>query len=159
MKQLIYVETSIPSFYFETRLTVPENQARRNWTRKWWETALIADTLITSLAVFNELEEAPEPKRSECIGLIDKLPLLQVTDEVADLVDVYIANKVMPTDATGDALHLALATFHECDILVSWNCRHIANANKTDHIRKINGRLGYETPKLITPLELLDEKP
>jgi hypothetical protein len=59
----------------------------------------------------------------------------------------------------GDALHLALATLHECDMLVSWNCRHIANASKFDHVRKINGRLGYETPKLITPLELIKEAP
>lgn len=71
----------------------------------------------------------------------------------------YIENKVMPADVTGDALHLALATLHECDILVSWNCRHIANVNKFDHVRKINGRLGYETPQLITPLELIKEAP
>lgn len=158
VNQIIYVETSIPSFYFETR-PGPENQARRNWTRKWWEIACVTETLITSLAVFNELAEAPDPKRSECIGLLDKLPLVEFSDQVADLVEVYIANKIMPADATGDALHLALATFHECDILVSWNCRHIANANKSDHIRRINGRLGYETPKLITPLELLNEQP
>lgn len=118
----------------------------------------MTDTLITSLAVFSELAEAPDPKRAECITLMDNLPLVEFTDEVADLVEVYIANKIMPADATGDALHLALATFHECDILVSWNCRHIANANKSDHIRRINGRLGYETPKLITPLELLNEQ-
>lgn len=56
-------------------------------------------------------------------------------------------------------MHLALATFHQCEILESWNCRHIANANKSDHIHRIIGRLGYETPKLITPLELLEENP
>ena len=65
----------------------------------------------------------------------------------------------MPADADGDALHLALATVHECDILVSWNCRHIANANKTPHIRSINSRLGYETPELLTPLSLLQTPP
>lgn len=159
MNQLIYVETGIPSFYFETRLTVPENQARRNWTRRWWDKAQTEDTLVTSLAVIDELSAAPEPKRGDALNLIDKLTLLQDDPEVDDLVDVYIANKVMPSDATGDARHLALATWHKCDILVSWNCRHIANANKADHIQRINGRLGYETPKLITPLELLNEPP
>lgn len=156
MNQLIYVETSIPSFYFETRPS-SQMQARREWTREWWAMSTLADTRLTSLAVLLELQETPEPKRSECLDLMEKLPLLQVTDEVTDLVAVYLANKVMPLDATGDALHLALATFHECDMLVSWNCRHIANANKFDHIHRINHRLGYETPKLITPLELLEE--
>lgn len=116
------------------------------------------ESLVASLAVFNELSFTPEPKRSECLGLIGSLPLLQITPAVDDLVEIYIANKVMPADADGDALHLALATFHECDILVSWNCRHIANASKADHIHLINTRLGYETPKLITPLELLEEQ-
>jgi hypothetical protein len=143
MNQLIYVETSIPSFYFEIRLIVPENQARRNWTRRWWDKAQLEDTLVTSLAVINELSAAPEPKRTDALELIDKLTLLQDDPEVDDLVDAYIANKVMPSDATGDARHLALATWH--------------NANKADHIHRINGRLGYETPKLITPLELLNE--
>ena len=157
MNQLIYVETSIPSFYFETRPGA-QMQARREWTCEWWATAPLTDQLVTSLGVINELVHTPEPKRSNCLGLIDSLPLLEVTEEVDDLVEAYILNKVMPRDAAGDALHLALATVHQCDILVSWNCRHIANANKTPHIRKINGRLGYETPSLITLLELLNQK-
>lgn len=159
MNRVIYVETSIPSFYFETRLAVPENQARRNWTRQWWEEARIIETLVTSQAVIAELSDTPEPKRTDCLNLLADIPLLELDDEIEALVRTYIENKVMPADVTGDALHLALATLHECDILVSWNCRHIANANKFDHVRKINGRLGYETPQLITPLELIKEAP
>lgn len=158
MNQLIYVETSIPSFYFETR-PEPENQARRNWTRDWWELAVWQDELVTSFAVIRELEATPDPKRTDCIGLLSALPLLETAPEIDRLVEQYIANKVVPDDADGDARHLALATFHKCDILVSWNCRHIANANKTDHIQHVNRKLGYETPKLITPLELLGEEP
>lgn len=159
MNQFIYVETSIPSFYFESRIGVAENLARRNWTRLWWEDARITETLVTSQAVIAELDETPEPKRGQCLDLLKDLPLLEIEDEIEFLVRTYIENKVMPADVTGDALHLALATLHECDILVSWNCRHIANASKFDHVRKINGRLGYETPKLITPLELIKEAP
>ena len=158
MNRLIYVETSIPSFYYETRPGA-KMQARREWTRDWWGNALVRETLVTSLAVIAELSRTPEPKRSDCLALIDSLPLLEGGDEIDDLVTAYITNKLMPADAGGDAMHLALATFHQCEILVSWNCRHIANANKSDHIHRINGRLGYETPKLITPLELLEENP
>lgn len=134
-------------------------QARREWTRDWWMSATLTEELVTSLGVIDELSQAPEPKRSDCLKLIESIPLLDVTEEVDDLVETYIFNKVMPDDAAGDALHLALATVQRCDILISWNCRHIANANKTPHIRKINGRLGYETPVLITPLELLNQNP
>ena len=90
------------------------------------------------------------------LQLIEQLPLLESPPEVDDIIEVYLANKLMAADAAGDARHLALATYHECDILVTWNCRHIANANKTAHIQLINSRLGFSTPQLVTPLELLE---
>ena len=83
------------------------------------------------------------PERSaERLTLIQDLPLLTIEDEIAEIVDVYIQHKVMPADPAGDALHLAIASFHKCDFLVTWNCRHIANANKFGHIRRINTSLG-----------------
>jgi hypothetical protein len=155
MNQLIYVETSIPSFYFETRPGA-QMQARREWTREWWELAKWQDELVSSLWVIRELEETPEPKRSECLGLLEGLHLLQSAAEIDELVEHYIANKVMPADADGDARHLAVATFWNCDILASWNCKHIANANKAEHIQRVNSQLGLKTPKLITPYHLLE---
>lgn len=74
-------------------------------------------------------------------------------------MEAYIARKLMPNDPTGDALHLALASFHRCDFLATWNCQHLANANKFDHIRGVNGILGLMVPALVTPLELLAENP
>jgi hypothetical protein len=47
----------------------------------------------------------------------------------------------MPQSPTGDALHLALASVHGCDFLLTWNCVHLANPNKLDHIRHVNERL------------------
>lgn len=158
VNHLIDVETSIPSFYFETRPGA-QMQARREWTREWWQFACWQDHLVSSLWVIRELEDTPEPKRADCLSLMDGLRLLQSASEIDRLVDHYIENKVMPADADGDARHLAIATFWKCDILVSWNCRHIANANKTDHIRNANRQLGYETPQLVTPLELLEVEP
>ncbi len=61
----------------------------------------------------------------------------------------------MPRDPEGDALHLALASYHKCDFLLTWNCRHLANANKFDSIRLVNASLGLFTPDLVTPLELM----
>ena len=157
MPRLIYIETSVPSFYFDTRTAV-ELHARRNWTRRWWNHPGDDDQRVTSVVVIGELERAPDPKRTQCLDLISTLPLLPYIDEVAEIVATYHRNKVMPVEASADADHLALATFHKCDILVTWNCQHIANANKFPHIRRINALLGYATPQLITPLELLDDE-
>ena len=155
MSALIYVETSIPSFYHETRPEV-EHQARRQWTREWWDLATVRDSLVTSLAVIQELERAPEPKRS---AGIDSLPLFESPSEVDEIVAAYLTHRLMPQDAAGDARHLALATFHGCDILATWNCRHIANVNKQAHIRRVNASLGFATPALVTPMELLEIEP
>ena len=110
MSQLIYIETSIPSFYYETR---PQAQFRamREWTREWWDTARLRDTLVTSEAVVEELERAPEPKRTDTLELLRPLPRLENVTEVDELVAVYLAHKIMPRDAKGDARHLALAAF------------------------------------------------
>ena len=62
----------------------------------------------------------------------------------------------MPRDPLGDALHLAIASFHEVDALLTWNLAHIANPNKLDFIIQINRELGLPTPELITPLDYLE---
>ena len=62
--------------------------------------------------------------------MIANLTPLAITDEVQAIAAAYIERLLMPSDPTGDALHLALASYYECDFLVTWNCKHLANANK-----------------------------
>ena len=158
MNQLIYVETSIPSFYYETR-PAPQMQVRRDWTREWWEKAKWQDALVTSPVVIAEMEETPDAeKREQMLALVSGLPRLDYTEAIDSVVAVYFAHKLMPLDSGGDAHHLALASWHRCDILVTWNCKHLANGNKTGHIHLINNTLGLHTPQIITPLELLESE-
>lgn len=153
----IYIETTIASFYHEVR-TEPEMVARRNWTRRWLDSARSGtNELVTSLAVEAELRAGDFPHRDAALSLIRDLPLIDLDDAVAEVVEAYIAHSVMPRDPQGDALHLAAASFHRCDFLVTWNCRHLANANKFGHIRRVNAILGIGNPALVTPLELLEE--
>ena len=153
-KPRVYVETSIPSFYHELR-TTPDVVARRDWTQRWWNAAPAKYELLTSPAVINELS-AGIPERSALrLSLIRDLPLLPIEPAITEIAATYVQQKVMPADPTGDALHLAIASFHKCDFLVTWNCAHIANANKFGHIRRVNSMLGLFVPALVTPLELL----
>lgn len=155
----IYLETTIFSFYYEVR-TEPDMIARREWTRQWLDAAIGADDeLVTSLAVIGELERGEFPGKADTLKLIEGFPVEDITEAVAEIVEAYIARKLMPNDPAGDALHLALASFHRCDFLATWNCQHLANANKFDHIRRVNGILGLMVPALVTPLELLAENP
>ena len=156
MSKLLYVETSIPSFYFDTRTDVMM-VARRKWTRQWWSLPRFEIDLVTGFPVLAELDLAPSPKREQALVLIRELEILPPDAEIDDIVAVYLAHKLMPAEALGDAYHLALASYHHCDMLVTWNCKHIANANKLPHIRRVNALLGLETPALVTPLELLEK--
>lgn len=128
--------------------------ARREWTRSWWKGPGTRYELVTSVAVVEEISRGDFPARNDCLQLIEPLPLVPIEPAVDEIVETYVARKVMPSDPVGDALHLALASYHRCDFLLTWNCRHLANANKFDHIRRINTMLGLIVPALVTPLEL-----
>lgn len=149
-----YVETSIPSFFFEAR-PEPEMVARRMWTRQWWEMAGAHTERVTSLAVIDELNRGKFDSRPDCLALLKDLPVLAAEPAIFEIVEAYIQHRVMPGDPLGDALHLAFASYHRCDFLVTWNCKHLANANKFGHIRRVNSILGLFSPALVTPLELL----
>jgi predicted nucleic acid-binding protein len=154
MKKRVYIETTIPSFVFEPRLE-PEMVARRTWTTAWWNEQRHHFELLTSAAVLEELERGLHPEKRAALDLIAELPLLAIENEVYEIVDAYVRHQVMPQDPRGDALHLALASYHNCHFLLTWNCAHLANANKFEHIRHVNALLGLFVPALVTPVELM----
>jgi predicted nucleic acid-binding protein len=156
--KLIYVETTIPSFYYNNRKD-DANLARQRWTQKWWDECVQKRNVVTSFAVIQELEDSgyPAEKRAKCLAMLQAVPLLAEIPEIQPIVKSYIAHKVMPKDPSGDALHLAIASFYGCEFLVTWNCYHLANPLKEGHIHRINDRLGLPTPIMTTPMNLLGE--
>lgn len=131
--------------------------ARRRWTRDWWDNHRARYSLVTSIPVIEELEAGDHPRKVECLQLIQSVPLLPVPGPIDEIVDTYIRCHLMPRDPKGDALHLALAPYHRCQFVLAWNCAHLANANKQEHIRHVNALLGLHVPALTTPLELMGE--
>lgn len=154
MKESVYIETSVFSFYYDERPD-PSIVARREWTQEWWDNCRAKYTLLTSTAVFDELSRGNKSHKERALALALTLPAITPTEEIVQVVRVYIKHRLMPKDPFGDALHLALASFHKCDYLLTWNCQNLANANKFGHIRIINTLLGLHVPILTTPLELM----
>lgn len=152
----VYVETTIASFYHDAR-TAPDIVVRRDWTRQWWKDAADQYELVTSPAVLDELAAGLPERSAPRLSMMQYLPLLPIEPAILEIVSTYVRHKLMPADPGGDALHLALASYHKCDFLVTWNCQHLANANKFGHIRRVNTMLGLFVPMLVTPLELLGE--
>lgn len=111
--------------------------------------------MVTSLAVISEISRGTSSHVPERLALVSTLDLLEIESIAFRIADTYIRNKIMPADPRGDALHLALASCHRCDFLVTWNYKHLANPNKFARIRRINTQLGLFTPTLTTPEELM----
>jgi len=85
-----YIETSIPSFYFEVR-TEPSMIARRDWTRKWWAQTVSKDELLTSPAVIDELAQGDFPSRESALDLLKEIPLLEINSSISEIIQAYCA--------------------------------------------------------------------
>jgi predicted nucleic acid-binding protein len=147
----VYLETTIPSTYFDTR---PSMKGRREIARAWWKEHAGAFRLVTSAFVRDELAEAPEEKRHVALPLLERATVLPVPPRLAEVVATYLRHKVMPRGALGDAAHAAMCALHGIDVLLTWNCKHLANGNKMLQLRVLNDRLGVPTPMILTPGQL-----
>ena len=152
--EIAYLETTFFSFFHDER-PAPAIVAMRDWTRQFWDERRNDYSFVTSAAVLDELRKGGVHHKKPALDLALTLPLVPMDQEIVEIVRAYVERKVMPRDPAGDALHLALASFHECDYLVTWNCRHLAYASKFGQIRRINAVLRLKTPELVTPPELL----
>ena len=150
----VYIETTIPSFYYTLRTDI-ESRAMQSWSRKWWKEYADQFTLVSSLAVIEELSDGKSEHTQDRIDLVANLEMLPISARIRQITHIYIDRLIMPQDPFGDALHLAIASFHNVDALLTWNYKHIANLNKTYRIRQINQELGLSTPELATPLNYL----
>ena len=156
MKERVYVETSVIGAYFDERTDVV-SMAQRFWTRRWWDEVRQAYELVTSQAVIDELQHPDFPYARQAVQLVQALPKLPIVDEIRQIVKLYIQHQLMPKNPVGDALHLAFASYHKCDYLLTWNCQHLANPNKFHRIRLYNTAGGLYVPTLCTPNQLLGE--
>lgn len=155
-KPRVYVETTIPSAYHTAR-TDPESVARRLVTRTWWDMAVRSCALVTSEAVLRELARGRSDQVPKRIALLRQLEMVESDDGISATAGVYIQQMLMPQDPEGDALHLALASHHKCDVLATWNYHHLANSTKLHWIRRLNGELGLTVPRIVTPRQLMKE--
>jgi predicted nucleic acid-binding protein len=151
--QRIYVETTIPSAYYTSRSS-PEMIEKRDHTRKWWSAARKTCELVSSVITIGELEDGRSEHVPARIAMIRSLELLDVTPDVIETARTYTRRKLMPSNPPTDALHLALASHYNCDVLATWNFRHLANQSKLHHIRLVNAQLGLPVPVIVSPLRL-----
>jgi len=121
--------------------------------------AMVADyEFFVSPVVFEEIEKAPPNVRDVITSLLAKaIPkILDPTAEVEYLAEEYVRREVIPARFRNDAIHVAYATYYAKDFLVSYNFKHIVGIRRRNFIRAANVVLGYATPEIVSPEELVD---
>ena len=146
MKLSIYLETSAIGAYLDAG-----DPFRRDLTIRWFEHELFEYRPFISLLVEREFERIDEPHRSAYMKIIEPLERLEFTDEAAILAEGYISRGIFHRKYMADAFHVALASIHKIDYLVTWNFGHLANVRKQARIRLFNTAAGFFSPVIVTP--------
>lgn len=158
MKPRIYLETTIPSYLMAWPSRDLVRAAHQQLTREWWQRRRAEFELFVSQVVVRECQAGDPVAAAERLEVLRDVPLLEQTEEATDLAQVLLKQVPLPDRAAVDALHIAIATVHGMDFLLTWNCTHIANAAFRDQIESVCREAGYEPPTICTPEELLLEE-
>ena len=152
----VYVETSVVSYLTALGSRDLVLVAHQEVTRAWWAARGSFDIYISQL-VLDEAAAGNVEAAARRLAVLGAAPLLDVTEEATSLAARLLADGGLPAKARLDALHVAVATVHGMDYLLSWNCTHIANAILRGRIEAICRISGFAPPVICTPLELVEE--
>lgn len=154
-RKKVYIETSIVS-YLTARLSHDLLAvAWQSATVDWWDTQRQRFDLYSSSIVIEEAKKGDPEAASRRLNVLDGIPLLAIVDDVVKLSTILIQEKALPEKALDDSLHVALSAVHGIDYLLTWNCRHIDNAETKPIIRSVCVINGYSYPEICTPQELM----
>ena len=153
----IYIETTIPSYLTGRPSRDLLIAGHQQVTHQWWDDRRDDFELYVSQLVEDECRAGDVSMAEKRLDIIRGIPLLEISSDVDRLADQLITIGPIPTKAETDAAHIAVAAIHRVDYLLTWNCKHIANAEMQKSIREICRKAGFEPPIICTPEELLGE--
>lgn len=150
----VYVETSIISYLTARPSANLIAAARQSETADWWDSRRGEFDLCISRLVVAEAGRGDRNAAARRLAALEGLEVLPLTDEAIDLAKALIREGGLPEKALDDALHIAIAAVQGIDYLLTWNCRHIDNAETKPKIRRTCEAHGFTCPEIATPTEL-----
>ncbi len=157
MKKLkIYLDTSVISYLFAEDVTDKMEDINKFWKNL---SHLKYNVCISSTTV-EELHKYSEPKRNMMMEKLKEIHFetLMQTDEVKELALEYIKNEVLTQKSFDDCIHIAFAVVNNCDIIVSWNFKHLVNFKTINKVKIINAINNYREISIISPTMILEEE-
>lgn len=156
MRPTAYIETSVVSYLAARPSRDLVTAAHQQMTQEWWKVVLPKLDPFVSAVVLDEVSRGDREAAKRRIQAVASFGVLQLTAEVRDLAERYFAAIDLPAKARADAYHLALATWHGMDYLVTWNCTHIAGARVRRVVESLNANRRIASPVICTPEELME---
>ncbi len=158
MKKLrLYLDTSVIS-----HLDAPEVPEKEADTRRLWEDIKLGKyDVVMSELIYSEVDRCPQESkrlmmRSELAEI--ESTYADQTDEADRLADLYVTVGGLPPKSADDAMHIAIATVAGCDVILSWNFRHIVNLRAMNAVDATNIKEGYKTLRILSPTMMLNEE-
>jgi predicted nucleic acid-binding protein len=147
----VYLETSFFSACVAGRADAA-SVFRKQESQRWWTLQRSVHELSLSAEVLRELSDPAFAQRDVALAMTAGLNLLPLDNDVVGFAKILVREQVMPgPESSGDSLHVAAATVHSMEYLLTWNVKHLANMNKVRHLQEVCRRVGYAPPAIVTP--------
>jgi hypothetical protein len=151
----LYVETTIVSYLTAWPGRDLVVAARQQITGEWWKEQRHRFSVFASQFVLDEASQGDPDAARRRLDLLKGIPLLKSDEAVVELAEELIRESILPAKAVTDAFHISLAAVHRMDYLLTWNCRHLANAEMAVSVGRLIRGKGYEPSVICTPDELM----
>jgi len=156
-KEKVYIETSVISYLtsFPSRDLIIA--AHQQITKDWWEKRKNYFDIFISQFVIDEVSRGDKEAAKSRLEIISELPELIINKQVEKLSEEIIRSGAIPIKSAIDAAHIAIASVHNIHYLLTWNCKHIANAEIMKKVLFVCNDCGFYQPIICTPEELMGE--
>jgi hypothetical protein len=155
VKPTVYIETTVVSYLTARPKKNVVRMAQQRITKQWWRLRRSQFSMFSSQFVIDEASAGNAEAAKRRLSVLSKIDLLEIAPEVEILAQRLLDFNALPPPARVDALHLAVATINGMQYLMTWNCKHLANAFLWDTIYNTCRLAGYQPPAILTPYELL----
>jgi len=153
--ETVYLETSFISYLVARPSGDLVVAAHQKTSQDWWSGRRQQFSCYVSQVVIDEASAGDPVEAQRRLAVITSLAALTITPGGEALTQAILSSGVLPPFAARDAAHVAVAAFHGVDYLLTWNCKHLANAQIMRKIESVCRASGYRMPIICTPDELM----
>lgn len=154
----VYVESSVISYMTARPSRDVVTSARQTVTIEWWDAYKDTFEIFVSELVIKEIGSGNAAAAQKRLLFVENIPVLETTKNAVELAKLLVEERAVPDSCIEDALHISIAAVQRINFLLTWNFKHINNANTREKISKVIMQAQLKSPILCSPEELINER-